>query len=290
MHPTITGATTLAGKRAAARAIVDPIAGDRRSRPTPPTSCSAPAPGPTPARGVTDHRRRRHRPVGRRSRRGHEPVRRPARHERSTTSSRRTLENLQDGDRLYYLQPYAGHEPAHPARGQLVRRDDPAQHRRDEHAEGRRVRHRRLQVPARPTPRRHAPRASPPAGSTVADDPSTTDCDENKLLLRKPDGTIQYRAINSVDPSGINGQSVYNGTAGVDRIVRRQRQRHVLGWRRQRRHRGQRRRRHRARRRRQRHRHRPRAVPTSSRAAPATTPSTEASATTSSWVATARTS
>ena len=33
-----------------------------------------------------------------------------------------------------------------------------------------------------------------------------------------PNGTIQYRAINSVDPSGINGQGVYNGTAGVDRI------------------------------------------------------------------------
>ncbi len=55
-------------------------------------------------------------------------------------------------------------------------------------------------------------------GSTVADDPATTDCDESKLLLRKPDGTIQYKAVNSVDPVGINGQSVYNGTSGVDRI------------------------------------------------------------------------
>jgi Ca2+-binding RTX toxin-like protein len=55
-------------------------------------------------------------------------------------------------------------------------------------------------------------------GSTVADDPSSTDCDESRLLLRKPDGTIQYRAVNSVDPSGINGQSVYNGTAGTDRV------------------------------------------------------------------------
>jgi Ca2+-binding RTX toxin-like protein len=55
-------------------------------------------------------------------------------------------------------------------------------------------------------------------GSTVADDPSTADCDESLLLLRKPDGTIQYRAINTVDPSGINGQSVYNGTPGVDHV------------------------------------------------------------------------
>ncbi|MDQ1719424.1 MAG: hypothetical protein QOE89_3377, partial [Pseudonocardiales bacterium] len=55
------------------------------------------------------------------------------------------------------------------------------------------------------------------SGSTVADDPST-DCNETKLLLRKPDGTIQYRQVNSVDPVGINGQAVYNGTPGNDRV------------------------------------------------------------------------
>lgn len=54
-------------------------------------------------------------------------------------------------------------------------------------------------------------------GSTVADDPST-ECPENLLLLRQPDGTIQYRTRNTVDPSGINGQSVYNGTPGTDRV------------------------------------------------------------------------
>ena len=54
-------------------------------------------------------------------------------------------------------------------------------------------------------------------GNIVADDPAS-ECKENLVLLRKPDGTIQYRARNTVDPSGINGQSVYNGTAGVDRI------------------------------------------------------------------------
>ena len=63
-----------------------------------------------------------------------------------------------------------------------------------------------------------------PAGSfitgqgSVADDPTTTDCNENRLLLRQPNGTIQYRAINSVDPSGINGQSVYNGTVADDKV------------------------------------------------------------------------
>jgi len=56
---------------------------------------------------------------------------------------------------------------------------------------------------------------------SVNDDPTTTDCNENRLLLRQPDGTIQYRAINSVDKAGINGQSVYNGTLSTtagDRI------------------------------------------------------------------------
>ena len=56
-------------------------------------------------------------------------------------------------------------------------------------------------------------------GFIVADDPSTTDCDESLLLLRHPDGTIAYRARNTIDPSGINGQSVYQGTPGVDRII-----------------------------------------------------------------------
>jgi Ca2+-binding RTX toxin-like protein len=54
-------------------------------------------------------------------------------------------------------------------------------------------------------------------GNAVADDPGS-ECDEKALLIRQPNGTIQYRAVNSVDPSGINGQAVYNGTNGVDRI------------------------------------------------------------------------
>jgi Ca2+-binding RTX toxin-like protein len=55
-------------------------------------------------------------------------------------------------------------------------------------------------------------------GASVADDPTTTDCNENLLLTRMPDGTIKYKQFNTVDPSGINGQAVYNGTDGVDRI------------------------------------------------------------------------
>lgn len=55
------------------------------------------------------------------------------------------------------------------------------------------------------------------SGNTVADDPAS-ECNESAVLIRMPDGTIKYRASNSEDPPGINGQSVYNGTAGVDRI------------------------------------------------------------------------
>ena len=55
-------------------------------------------------------------------------------------------------------------------------------------------------------------------GNRVADDP-TTACDERALLIRMPDGTIKYRARNTVDAPGINGQSVYNGTEGRDRVV-----------------------------------------------------------------------
>ncbi|GAA2175481.1 hypothetical protein GCM10009784_18010 [Arthrobacter parietis] len=54
-------------------------------------------------------------------------------------------------------------------------------------------------------------------GTTVLDDPRS-ECNEEALLIRMPDGTIRYRTTNSEDPAGINGQSVFNGTAEADRI------------------------------------------------------------------------
>jgi Ca2+-binding RTX toxin-like protein len=54
-------------------------------------------------------------------------------------------------------------------------------------------------------------------GNTVADDPNS-ECDESLVLIRRPDGRIDYRQFNAVDPSGINAQAVYNGTTGVDRV------------------------------------------------------------------------
>ncbi|MGF9663793.1 peroxidase family protein [Arthrobacter crystallopoietes] len=53
-------------------------------------------------------------------------------------------------------------------------------------------------------------------GSSVADD-AGSECNETELLIRMPDGTIRYRTTNSVDPAGINGQSVFNGTDATDR-------------------------------------------------------------------------
>ncbi len=55
------------------------------------------------------------------------------------------------------------------------------------------------------------------SGSVVTDDPGT-ECNETALLQRTPNGTIAYKQRNTVDPAGINGQSVYNGTTGVDRV------------------------------------------------------------------------
>ncbi|GAA1270042.1 hypothetical protein GCM10009589_24700 [Arthrobacter pascens] len=54
-------------------------------------------------------------------------------------------------------------------------------------------------------------------GNTVADD-TASECNETKVLIRMADGTIKYRMINTVDPSGINGQSVFNGTINQDRV------------------------------------------------------------------------
>src|SRR3954451_4032392 len=51
---------------------------------------------------------------------------------------------------------------------------------------------------------------------TVKDDPSTA-CDENQLLTLDPTtGIVSYRARNKIDPIGINGQSVYNGSDAAE--------------------------------------------------------------------------
>jgi Ca2+-binding RTX toxin-like protein len=52
----------------------------------------------------------------------------------------------------------------------------------------------------------------------VQEDPDS-ECLENSLLTRnQPGNQVRYLPRNGVDPSGINGQSVYNGTEDVDNI------------------------------------------------------------------------
>ncbi len=59
--------------------------------------------------------------------------------------------------------------------------------------------------------------AGPINGTSIVDDP-TSECNENALLIRMPGGQIRYRPTNSIDPPGVNGQSVFNGTAGADKV------------------------------------------------------------------------
>src|SRR4051794_29267702 len=126
-----------------------------------------------------------------------------------------TMENLQDGDRLYYLNRTPGMNLRTQLEGnsfaELIERNTDGTNtlKADVFATS----DCKFQLSALAG----TPAGFTASGSTVANDPNT-ECDETALLLRKPDGTIQYKARNTIDPPGINGQSVYNGTSGVDRI------------------------------------------------------------------------
>src|SRR4051812_14616799 len=128
-----------------------------------------------------------------------------------------TLENLQDFDRLYYLNRTQGLSLRTQLEGnsfsEMIERNTDGTRTLKADAFATADCKFELANLVSPAP---AGAAITGAGS-VADDPNT-ECDENALLLKKPDGTIQYRSRNTVDPPGINGQSVYNGTAVVDRI------------------------------------------------------------------------
>ena len=213
-HPSITGATTLAAKRAAARAIVKPLPTD-----VAPADAAAFMFGTGPwagAGGVTT--------TGLDSVDlwigGLAEVTNVNGGLLGTTFNyvfQTTLENLQDGDRFYYLARAAGMNLLSQLEGnsfaEIIERNTDGTHL--------------LKADAFATAdckfqlaNLHGTAADfATLGATVADDPTTTDCNETLLLQRKPDGTIQYKAVNSVDPVGINGQSVYDGTPGVDRVA-----------------------------------------------------------------------
>jgi Ca2+-binding RTX toxin-like protein len=232
-HPTITSATTLAAKRAAAKAIVDPDAlpvtapaevpldaaafmfgFDGRGLP----GCDAPDAGCrdwSDAAGVTTT--------------GLEDVDLWVGGLAENTNLfggllgstfnyvfQKQMEDLQDGDRLYYLNRTPGMNLRTQLEGnsfsEMIQRNTDGTNtlKADVFATA--------DCKFQLSHLNGTPAGFAQSGSTVADDPAT-ECDETKLLLRKPDGTIQYRAVNSVDPVGINGQSVYNGTSGADRVI-----------------------------------------------------------------------
>ncbi|WP_427007783.1 peroxidase family protein [Pseudarthrobacter sp. H2] len=216
-HPSITGQTTLAGKRAAAKAIVDPAPTDTTPIPTDaaefmfgtgPTYAST-ADGVTTT-GVDDVDLW----VG-----GLAEITNLFGGLLGTTFNyvfENQMTDLQNGDRLYYLARTPGMNLRTQLEGnsfaEMIQRNTDGTHslKADVFATA--------DCKFQLSNLNGTPAGFTAFGSTVADDTTTPDCDESKLLLRKPDGTIQYRQVNSVDPVGINGQSVYNGTPGVDRI------------------------------------------------------------------------
>src|SRR4051794_27299109 len=139
------------------------------------------------------------------------------------------LENLQDGDRLYYLARTPGMNLRTQLEGnsfsELIQRnmDGTNTLKADAFATA----DCKFQLSAihaytgTPVPISvgvlAADKAPITAAGAVDDDPNTG-CDENQLLLRSPDGTIAYRQRNNIDPTGINGQAVYNGTTGVNNV------------------------------------------------------------------------
>ena len=124
------------------------------------------------------------------------------------------LTDLQNGDRLYYLARTPGMNLRSQLEGnsfaELVMRNTTAHTLK---ADAFATADCKFQLGSNPG-------IAGPIGTNfnlVADDPNS-ECFEDKLLIRMADGTIRYRTTNSVDPPGINGQSVYNGTAGPDKI------------------------------------------------------------------------
>jgi Ca2+-binding RTX toxin-like protein len=215
-HPSITSQTTLAGRRAAARAIVDPLPTDTQPLDasdfmfsTPGSAWASNPDGSTTTGldnvdlwvgGLAELTNQNGGMLG------------------STFNYvfQTQLEKLQDGDRLYYLARTPGMNLRTQLEGntfaEMIERNTDGTTTLKADAFG------TADCKFELSNLNGTPAGFTQFGSAVADDPNSA-CDESKLLLRKPDGTIQYKQINTVDPSGINGQGVYHGTPGVDRVV-----------------------------------------------------------------------
>ncbi len=227
-HPSITSATTLAGKRAAAKLIVDPADPTDPAIPADAADFMFGTNGTTAACPTACDWRN----VGGKTTTGLDDVDLWVGGLAELTNLfggllgstfnyvfQTSMENMQDFDRLYYLNRTPGMNLRTQLEGnsfaELIQRNTDGTNslKADVFATA----DCKFQLGNLTSP---APAGSFITGAgSVADDPSTTDCNENRLLLQKADGTIQYRQINSVNPSGINGQSVYNGTSGVDKVA-----------------------------------------------------------------------
>ena len=238
LHPSITSATTLVAKRDAARAIVDPRAASLPGV-TPVVVADVP---PADAAAFMFGTGAWASPAGAATITGLDNVDLWVGGLAEITNLfggllgstfnyvfQNQMENLQDGDRLYYLARTPGMNLRTQLEGnsfaELIQRntDNTNSLKADAFATADcRFQLANLTSPATTRPALPVRAADYPAQLTgvgsVNDDITTTDCDENLLLLKQPDGTIQYRQVNAVNPVGINGQSVYNGTPSADRI------------------------------------------------------------------------
>ncbi len=119
----------------------------------------------------------------------------------------REMTDLQDGDRLYYLSRTSGLNLRTQLEGNsmaelVMRNTDAAALKADVFG----VADCEFEM---------SNIVSAPGNNNVADDPASV-CDESALLMRMADGTIRYRVSNSVDRPGLNAQATYNGKDDVD--------------------------------------------------------------------------
>jgi Ca2+-binding RTX toxin-like protein len=221
-HPSVTGATTVVAKRDAARLLVNPSAEELALCQTTPADCDVPADAPAFMNSIGDYAN-----DGPNSVTGLDSVDLWVGGLAEITNVfggllgstfnyvfENQLTDLQNGDRLYYL----ARTPGMNLRAQLEGNSFAEMMMRNTNAHT-------LKADAFATADckfelknlAGTTAGFTEFGNTVAND-LDSECNEEALLIRMPDGTIKYKARNSEDPSGINGQSVYNGTAGVDRV------------------------------------------------------------------------
>ena len=129
------------------------------------------------------------------------------------------MENLQDGDRLYYLNRTPGMNLRTQLEGnsfaEMIERNTVGTTtlKADVFATA----DCKFTIGNQVTPAPAGASSPAPARSPMIRPRIAT---RTVLLIANPDGRIQYRQVNSVDPVGINGQSVYQGDYGTNKVDR----------------------------------------------------------------------